>query len=446
MRIVHALHAFPPESRAGSENYVEALARAQSERHDVTVFHRVADPQLPEYDVQEAEYAGLRVFRLNRTFADLASFAETYESEAVARAFGAFLDAERPDVVHFHHVTCLSTTCVAEARKRGIRTVFTLHDFWLVCPRGQRLRRDLSLCDRHTTADCVRCVAPQLRVGGGHARTRALLERAERLREWRLPRAIYRRLASRPFAREGDAIAQIEARERAVRAMFDDVDLVISPSRFLADVFAREGFDHVRTVVSDNGFDLARWRGFERVERKPGEALRFAFLGTWIPSKGVHVLLEAFREIDPAAATLDVHGYDVPFDGHDDYPAQLRRLAEGAPHIRLGDRYEPDDVPHLLARADALVAPSLWYENSPLTIHEAFLAGVPVVAAAHGGQQEFVGDTGAGTTFAPGDARSLRAALEGLIAQPERLDAMRRAIPAVKAIDDDARELEALYG
>jgi glycosyltransferase involved in cell wall biosynthesis len=445
VKIVHTLHAFPPESRAGSENYVEALALAQSERHDVSVFYRIADPALDEYVIDEAEHLGLRVFRLNRTFRDLASFAETYESPAVATAFGKFLDREKPDVVHFHHVTCLSTTCVHEAQRRGIRTVFTLHDFWLICPRGQRLRHDLTLCESHTQADCVRCVAAQLRVGGGHARSRALLERAARLREMRLPRAIYRRIASRPFAKESDAIAQIEARERAVRSMFDSVDLFVSPSHFLKERFVEEGLAADRILVSDNGFDMTSWRSFKRTPRGDGAPIRFAYLGTWIPSKGVHVLLEAFRELDPKRAVLEIHGYAVPFDGFESYPDQLMALAENAPHIRLGNRYEPGDVPQLLAEADALIIPSLWYENSPLTIHEAFLAGLPVIAAAHGGQQEFVKALGLDACFKPASVRSLRATLQRLINEPTRLDAMRERVPVVKEIRANAVELEALY-
>ena len=83
---------------------------------------------------------------------DAPSFRDSYRSDAVAQAFGAFLDRARPDLVHFHHVTCLSTTCVHEASRRGVGVVFTLHDFWLMCPRGQLLRRDLSLCERHDDA------------------------------------------------------------------------------------------------------------------------------------------------------------------------------------------------------------------------------------------------------------------------------------------------------
>ena len=51
MRITHVIHTFPPFSRAGSENYAEALATRQALRHEVEVVHRVADGERPEYEL-----------------------------------------------------------------------------------------------------------------------------------------------------------------------------------------------------------------------------------------------------------------------------------------------------------------------------------------------------------------------------------------------------------
>jgi glycosyltransferase involved in cell wall biosynthesis len=445
VRIAHVIHAFPPFSRAGSENYVEALAREQLLRHEVVVFHRVSDPERPEYEIREDRSEGIPVVRVNRTFRDLQSFRDTYRSDAVAAGFGAFLDRFRPDAVHFHHTTCLSTTCVHEAKRRGIPVVYTLHDFWLLCPRGQLVRRDLSLCERHTDADCVRCMAWQLRVRGGHARVRELLERSSRLARLRLPRELYRRFASRPFAREDLALAEIRERTAHVLETCALVDRFVAPSRFLGERYVEFGVPERRIAVSDYGFDLARWRHAEPGLREPTDPLRVAYLGTWIPSKGVHVLVEAFRGLDPARAVLDVHGYAVPYEGFDDYEGHLRRLAAGAPHVRLCGRYAPDDVPGLLARADVLVVPSIWYENSPLTIHEAFLAGVPVVTSDRGGMQELVQHEKNGLTFSLGGVASLRSALERLAGEAGLLERLRRGIPRVKEIGENAREIEALY-
>jgi glycosyltransferase involved in cell wall biosynthesis len=444
LRIVHALHAFPPFSRAGCENYVETLARAQQKVHEVSVFHRVADPEQPEYAVHDADLAGLPVVRVNRTFRDLQSFRDTYESDGVARVFGAYLDRAAPDVVHFHHVTCLSTTCVGEARRRGIRVVFTLHDFWLLCPRGQLLRRDLALCDRHGDGDCVRCMAHQLPIAGGAERVAALDARAARIARWPLPEPARRLLARAPFAREADAVAAIRERTAHMQAMCREVDCFVAPSQFLAGVYAAWGIPAERITVADNGFAQDRAR-LAREPRGDDRRLRVAYLGTWIPSKGVHLLIEAFRDLAPERAVLDVHGYAAPFDGFPDYEGHLRRIAGTAPHIRFHGPYQPEDVPGLLARADLMVVPSIWYENSPLTIHEAFLAGVPVVVADHGGMREFVQHDRNGLRFAPGDVASLRSVLQRAIDEPElvaRLAASRTPVPEIGA---HARLLDGIY-
>jgi glycosyltransferase involved in cell wall biosynthesis len=155
--------------------------------------------------------------------------------------------------------------------------------------------------------------------------------------------------------------------------------------------------------------------------------------------------VEAVREIDPGAAVLDVHGYAPPYDGFEDYAGHLRRLAGGAQHVRFHGAYAPEDVPAILAQADVLVVPSTWYENSPLTLHEARIAGVPVVASAHGGLLELVEHEVDGLVFQPGSAAALRAALERLAGNRALLERLRASSRGVEDIRDHARGLEALY-
>lgn len=447
MRIAHVIHAFPPFSRAGAENYAEALAWEQGRRHEVCVFHRISDPTRPEYEVRTASHREIPVVQVNHTFRDLKDFEGTYVNPAVSRAFGVFLDGFRPDVVHFHHVTCLSTTCVQEAADRGIPVVYTLHDFWLLCPRGQLLRRDeaLSLCRSHTDTDCVRCMAWQLRIGGGHVRVKKLAHRARRLADLRLPSSLYRRLASRPFRREGAARMQIQTRVQAVRSMCGRVDRFVAPSEFLRGMYARFGIPPERMLLSDYGFDLEPWhRAHSRRVDAQGR-LRVAYLGTWIPPKGVHLLLEAFRGLDPDFFVLHLHGHGVPYEGVDGYEERIRKLAAGLPHVRVEGSYAPEDVPRLLARADVVAVPSIWYENSPLTIHEAFLAGVPVVASAQGGMQELVRHEENGLTFRPRSPTSLASALRRLAFEPGLLSRLAPTQSPVKSIGENANELEGLY-
>src|SRR5262249_6317810 len=94
---------------------------------------------------------------------------------------------------------------------------------------------------------------------------------------------------------------------------------------------------------------------------------------------------------------------------------------------------------------DALVVPSIWPENSPLVIHEAFLAGVPVIAARIGGIPELVTHGKNGLLFNPGDVEDLSRVLNVLLTEPALLDTLRTGIPEVRSIQDDARMARELY-
>ena len=89
--------------------------------------------------------------------------------------------------------------------------------------------------------------------------------------------------------------------------------------------------------------------------------------------------------------------------------------------------------------------PSVWPENSPLVVLEAFLAGLPVVAARIGGIPELVSDGTNGLLFHPGDADDLARVLARLVNEPELLPTLRRGIPSVRTIDDDIGATRRLY-
>jgi GT2 family glycosyltransferase len=104
-----------------------------------------------------------------------------------------------------------------------------------------------------------------------------------------------------------------------------------------------------------------------------------------------------------------------------------------------------DRVVHSLQSIDVLVVPSIWPENSPLVIREAFLAGIPVVASAIGGIPEAVTDGRNGLLFRPGDVEELHRVLVRLVEEPALLPTLRAGIPAVQSIEDDVRVTRGIY-
>jgi glycosyltransferase involved in cell wall biosynthesis len=169
--------------------------------------------------------------------------------------------------------------------------------------------------------------------------------------------------------------------------------------------------------------------------------LRVGYVGTIVWHKGVHVLVDAIRRLAPGRVELRIFGDTGTFP---DYVSELQRTAAGQP-VRFEGRFDHTSRADVYAQLDVIVVPSIWLENSPLVIHEAFMAGVPVVGSRIGGIPDLVEDGVSGLLVDPGSPDALAQALEMLAADRPRLEAMAARLPAVKSIEEDASGWEEIY-
>ena len=448
MRILHAIHDFLPRHHAGSEIYAFELCRAQAAGHHVTVLCGEYDPSRRHGQVTWRVHKGLPVVELVNNQV-CASFEDTYRPPIINDRIGHVLHAVQPDVVHVHNLLNLSFDLPAMAHARGIPVVATLHDYALVCPTGgQRIHRaEQYVCHVIDTERCVRCfrespLHAHIAFGTLASATRApgLLHRAAVAMRRRFPG-----LASR-IARAMPGMAttkrDIDARMAAARRAFGEVDLFVAPSPSIAGEFERLGVEAGKIRVSDYGF-VPLGRASRNGDERRGP-LRIGYVGTLVWHKGVHVLLDAVRGLAPAAYELKIFGNPDVFP---DYTADLHERARGLP-VRFMGTFDRERIDEVYAQIDVLVVPSLWLENSPLVIHEAFMAGIPVVGARIGGIADLVDDGRTGLLYDPTSPPELQAALRALIDNPDRLNELAefaRTIPRVKTIAEDAQEWEGIY-
>ncbi len=443
VRILHAIHDFLPRHRAGSEIYACELARAQRSRHDVFIVAAEYDPATAHGTLRWRLYDGLTVIELVNNW-EFRGFRETYSSARINAQLQHVLDATAPDVLHVHNLLNLSLDLPSLARARGIRVVATLHDYTLVCVSGgQRVHAaEQHVCDTIDADRCSRCFA-QSAFAGQLAAGRLMRGRPRRAigRAVSALRALSPRLteaAAHQLQRPSVDAAQIRRRLAYARHVFDAVDLFVAPSASIAEEFVRLGVAPDRLDVSDYGFVAANRRG--RTVRAGGTPVRIGFVGTLVWHKGAHVLLAAARALT-GAFELHLHGGVRMFPS---YVAGLREAARGLP-VTFHGAFDRDAAADVYAGLDVLVVPSLWPENSPLVIHEAFLHGVPVVGARTGGVPELVVDGVSGLLYEPSSIDELRAALQRAIDDPSILQRLSEGAPPVKSIGQDAREWDARY-
>ncbi|MFQ5503380.1 MAG: glycosyltransferase family 4 protein [Planctomycetota bacterium] len=428
MKILQVLSSYLPEDSAGTQLHVRDLcAGLRKLGHETEVFAGLSGKDFEEFELSRSEWEGVPVTRVTNNYRDVDRFELLYASPRIDARFGAFLDEAKPDLVHVHHLTGLATSILELVSERGLPLVMTLHDYWLLCPRGQRLHPDTQeICETLDRSRCVPCLSKLWPLYLPYDRPRNRREA--------------RRSHDRMFLR-GGAIHSLTRWETHVRRVVALCDVVIAPSAFHRDRFVEWGLDPGRCFVVPHGLPRDELQGEPRGAR-PVENI--GFIGTVIPSKGVHTLVEAFALLHRDDLVLHIHGNEPIFHGDTDYGTRLRAGVRAGLDVRFHGAYEHRDLPAILACLDLLVVPALWWETFCLTVREGVLAGLPVVASRLGGITEAV-DQGMALGFEAGNAKDLARVLRQLLEDDALRDRMSRRADLVRDMSSCVEETEKLY-
>jgi glycosyltransferase involved in cell wall biosynthesis len=448
LRILQVIHQFPPYSSQGSEVYCYTLSKRLSETDDVRVFHVSNTARRRPRRLDRSTYDGLPTYHCidGGEYSRVAD----WQNGFLRRQFQAVLGEWAPEIVHFHNFVSLGDDLVTMARRGGAAVVYTLHDFGLICPNTLLLRSDGQLCGKADPDFFQDCCPDLIRTAGGRAPI--LAAGLPSLARWRLYANQHPRRAMRTALKAAVGVAERwwggrgptdVARKRdffltQTRRIFRDVHLFLAPSEFLRQRYISCGVPPEKITYARYGM-----RPFPREAReRPTDRVSFGYIGALHAHKGIELLLEAFQGLGDRA---DLHIYGSAFGSPISESYWQRIRARHGTQVVFHGAYDNRRIGAILASLDAVVVPSLWYENSPLTIQEAFIGGVPVVTADRGGMAELVRDGVDGLHFRLGDVADLRAKLLYLVDHPDVLGRLRRNVPRVPEIDRQAADVRARY-
>ena len=441
MRIFFTVHVFMPKWTFGTEVYTYTLAKAMQERgHNVQVITCESNMwgDSAEVTAEDDVWGGVPVHRLYFNVMQTENPVRyDYYNTKVEKHLLEHFARERPDLLHACHAGHLSTAVITAAKKLNIPVIATATDFWYICPTSQLLRYDRALCQGPTSMSrCVRCYIYQRNMAQQYRKIidripAPLLDLAVSLcrhpwadRDWRTK--LVRALLERPAW---------------MRYILNSIDLIFSPSRFLRDLFVKNGVDPRKIRVSPHGID-ASWAE-DLPPKRPSDHLRFAFIGMIGWHKGPHVLVQAFNRLpNPQGATLKLYGDCEHFA---DYFRDLQGLMEGNPHISYEGKFPHEKIGEVLSEVDVLVVPSMWYENTPIIMYEAFATKTPVIATNAGGMAELIGQFDGGWLFPRGDVDGLARTMQRLIDEPSLVTEAGKRIKPVRRIEEHIADLERAY-
>lgn len=289
------------------------------------------------------------------------------------------LDRFHPDVAHahciYHH---LSPSILPLLRERGIPTVMTAHDLKVACP-AYKMYNHLGICERCKHGNLLNVAVHRCLHGSLGLSSLIMLESTV---------------------------------HRFLRIYEGNLDRMIVPSRFYGEKLAEWGWPRNKLIYIPNYVDAERYEP----QYRPGDY--FLYFGRLAPEKGVDTLIQA-------AARLGVR---LKIAGAGPSETALRSLSGQAGGVEFLGHRAGDQLWRLVREARAIVLPSKWYENAPLSVLEGYASGKPVIGARIGGISEMVRVGETGFLFESGDVEDLAKALQSVTTLPDgRLAEMGRA-------------------
>ena len=435
MKIAYVVHQFPPYHLGGTENYAWSLGRAvANEGHEVHIFYPLAQEQLEtrQHYADDLNQWRAPVSSGRQTEGPGRQFWHSIRSATIENEFQLFLDHVQPDLIHIQHLQNVSLKLIELAKAKPI--VMTLQDYWYFCANGQLIRPGFEMCQgTRWGANCVDCAAQR-----GNA-------------PWLTK---IRPLAAIPFY----------LRNRYTQSLVQHIAQFIAPSEFLRQQYIKNGFPADRIQTIEYGLDVERvlpsqaLNGVEEEQSQTSQStdaqesaeatiqwghsadLHVGFLGSIAPQKGVDVLVRAFNQL-PHSARLSIHGSEQAFP---EYAESLRQMSHH-PGVRFGGPLHHQYTGQAMRSFDCLVIPSIWYENSPLVIQEAFGAGVPVIGSRLGSMPEKIQEQKTGRLFNPGDADDLASVLMDVLNNKAQLYRFKENIEPAPSMKKHAQQILSIY-
>ncbi|MBR0650225.1 glycosyltransferase family 4 protein [Roseomonas terrae] len=318
-------------------------------------------------------------------------------------SLGPMIERLDPDVVHLHHPLLWGMEGIDWLRHLLPRAtmVATLHDYFLLCPReGQMLTPDGRLCEGPSGDACRRCFPERLS-------------------------------------------SDFMLRELGLRGSFAAFDALISPSSFLRDRFVRAGWPAERMHLLRNAVPAAEPAPHR--DAPDGRRDRFAVFGNVNRFKGTLVALHASARLsaEGVAHGLAIHGGTAW--QNDAFLAEFDAALAAAPEVRHQGAYAAGTFGARIAAADWVVVPSIWWENAPLVILEAFRHRRPVICGDIGGMAEAVRDGVDGLHAPVGDVAGLAAVMRRAAETPGLWDRLVAGIAPPPDLDAAAAAHLAFY-
>nr|WP_304654797.1 glycosyltransferase [Sporolactobacillus sp. STSJ-5] len=305
--------------------------------------------------------------------------------------FKDFLNSINPDVIHVHTLMGIHCEFFDAANNLGIKTVFTTHDYFGICPTVNLFKYDSKACiDYDEGLGCAICNSnsyslPLIRIMQSHlykqmknsSMIKSIRSRRSRV-QFSEPNTLQEPHISKPN------LLQYRAQYfRELRMYYGDIlrkiDLVLYNSST-----TKEEYEHYYSlkgkVIPVTSYNIKDNRQVKKYDEN--SILHITYFGPLEKYKGFFMLCDALKILLDKGVTnweLNVYGNGSEIS--------LKGIAE---HVKYHGRYQFNQQGDIFEHSDLVIVPSLWKETFGLVALESLSYGVPIIISKLVGAKDFV--------------------------------------------------------
>ncbi|KAA6302326.1 MAG: N-acetyl-alpha-D-glucosaminyl L-malate synthase [Candidatus Ordinivivax streblomastigis] len=335
---------------------VESLLKNKG--HEVAIFAMQHPENLPS--TYQHYFPSETTFSLFTSL--LESFQRPLGSKEVIQKFNYLVDDFQPDIVHLNNIHSQLSPVIAKiAYQRGIKVVWTLHDYKLLCPRYDCLRNGYTPCEQ--------CFSDKIKVIKNRCMKNSL---------------------------PASFLSYLEAIKWTKEKLEKYTTTFIAPSRFISAKMIQGGFDAGKIVILNNFIDIKKTE-YEPFQKED----YYAYVGRLSIEKGINTLVKTAQQLP----------YKLKIAGTGPLWTDLKKNVSPENIEWLGHQSWPE-IKELVGKARFTIIPSEWYENNPLSALESLCLGTPVLGANIGGIPELIEEEKNGMLFDSKNENDLKDKIE----------------------------------
>ncbi|MFM2359452.1 MAG: hypothetical protein RLY16_1445 [Bacteroidota bacterium] len=327
-----------------------------------TLNDRNFETPFDKYFVKSYDY---KVLNKNKNFTNgLRVLKSSIVSLDALQKLDKLLNEEQISFAHLQNVHHYITPSIVEMlHKRGIKIIWTLHDFKIICPENSFISNG-KICEKCIDGSFYHCAT-------NTCKKKSFL---------------------------ASSLASFEAYYYHKKKTYTKVDKFLCPSNFLLNKFKEFGFKEEQLSLAHSCYDISLVDDYIKTHpMQPSKEKYVLYIGRLEQIKGVHTLIEAVIDT-PIQLKIIGTGSQEPC---------LKDKAAGHSNIEFLGFKNKQEVFELTRNAAFVVCPSICYENLPFSVIETFLFSVPVIGAKIGGIPELVINEKTGLLFEAGNANHL---------------------------------------